>query len=210
MKKRNIALAGILILSLFGTQSTAQQSEKLTLNANQENSLSLKMTNHDTGKIEIMICDERGTPLYEESIIKQGAISRSFNLRQLPQGKYSLLIGKGRDLDIAAFSKENNKILLAENKMKTIVKPTFRQHAQYVDLNMLCNWNDEVVLQMTDSEGRILYTETIQVEGSALQRRFNLSELAADSYSISVRLQNAPLNREFSELIKWSPKLAAN
>ena len=94
--------------------------------------------------------------------------------------------------------------------MKTIVKPTFRQHAQYVDLNMLCNWNDEVVLQMTDSEGRILYTETIQVEGSALQRRFNLSELAADSYSISVRLQNAPLNREFSELIKWSPKLAAN
>jgi hypothetical protein len=73
---------------------------------------------------------------------------------------------------------------------------------------MLCNWNEQVSVSIHDSEGHLIYSETVQPEGT-LSRRFNLSDLKKDSYSITVGIENEMINQEFIELIEWTPALAA-
>jgi hypothetical protein len=73
---------------------------------------------------------------------------------------------------------------------------------------MLCNWDQEVSLTIHDSEGHLIYNETIQPVES-LQRRFNLSMLKEDSYSITVGLKSPMINQEFMKLLNWAPAIAA-
>lgn len=208
MKMKNTALTALLIFCATNIFGSPQGLENISIRANSKNSLLIQMTNVEQAEIEVTIKDERGITLHQESFKQDGLVQRSYNLNALPAGTYSLIVGSEKLLKVQSFSKEKGMVKLDAKNTQTIIHPTFRKHSQFVDLNMLCNWNERVSLSIHDSEGNLIYTEMVKPDGT-LARRFNLSDLKKDSYSITVGIESDIINQEFNELIEWTPAVAA-
>jgi len=208
MKIKITALTALLIFCVTNIVGRPQEINDLTVRANSKNSLAIEMTTEDEEEIEITINDEKGITLHQESFKQSGLVQRGYNLHALPAGNYTVVVGSKKVLKIQSFTKVDGAISVSSQSAETIIEPTFRRHSQFIDLNMLCNWNEKVSLSINDSEGRLIYTETVKPEGT-LQRRFNLSELKKDSYSIRVGIEGKRVNKEFIELVEWTPALAA-
>jgi|GEM_PF-756840 len=208
MKMKNTALTALLIFCVTNIVGSPQGLNDITISANSKNSLAIQMTNAKQAEIEVTIKDERGVTLHQESFKQDGLVQRSYNLNALPAGNYSLIVGSEKLLKIQSFTKVDGTIKLDTQDTQTIIEPTFRKHSQFVDLNMLCNWNERVSLSIHDSEGHLIYNEMVKPEGT-LSRRFNLSDLEQDSYSITVGIESEMINQEFNKLIEWTPAVAA-
>lgn len=207
MKTKNNALAALLIFCATNSIAAPQGLKEISLRVSSQNALALQMTNEKNSEIEVTIKNEEGVTVHQESFKQSGLVQKQYNLKALPAGKYTIVVGFDKMLKVQSFTKVDGGIKLAEAAQHTIFQPTFRRHSQFIDLNMLCNWNEKVSLSIHDSEGRLIYTEMVKPEGT-LERRFNLSNLKEDSYSITVGIENQMVNKEFSELIEWTPTVA--
>ncbi len=207
MKTKNNALAALLIFCATNSIAAPQGLKEISLRASSQNALALQMTNEKNSEIEVTIKNEEGVTVHQESFKQSGLVQKQYNLKALPAGKYTIVVGFDKMLKVQSFTKVDGVIKLAESAQHTIFQPTFRRYSQFIDLNMLCNWNEKVSLSIHDSEGRLIYSEMVKPEGT-LERRFNLSNLKEDSYSITVGIENQMVNKEFSELIEWTPTVA--
>ena len=207
MKTKNNALAALLIFCATNSIATPQGLKDISVKASSQNALALQMTNEKNTEIEVTIKDEKGLTIHQESFKQSGLVQKQYNLKALPNGSYTMLVGSNKMLKVQSFTKVDGFIKLSAEAEQTIFQPTFRKHSQFIDLNMLCNWNEKVSLSIHDSEGRLIYTEMVKPEGT-LERRFNLSNLREDSYSITIGIENQMVNQEFSEIVNWTPTVA--
>jgi len=116
------------------------------------------MTNEKNTEIEVTIKDEKGVTIHQESFKQSGLVQKQYNLKALPAGNYTIVVGSDKMLKVQSFTKVDGIIKLSAEEEQTIFQPTFRKHSQFIDLNMLCNWNEKVSLSIHDSEGRLIYT----------------------------------------------------
>jgi biopolymer transport protein ExbD len=207
MKTKNNALVALLIFCATNSIAAPQGLKDISVRASSQNALALQMTNEKNTEIEVTIKDEQGVTIHQESFKQSGLVQKQYNLKALPSGNYTIVVGSDKMLKVQSFTKVDGVIKLSAEAEQTIFQPTFRKHSQFIDLNMLCNWNEKVSLSIHDSEGRLIYTEMVKPEGT-LERRFNLSNLKEDSYSITVGIENQMVNQEFSELVEWTPTIA--
>jgi hypothetical protein len=192
---------------LVALQSAKDLSD-LSIKSEGRSTFLLELTNDSELDIKATLKNNEGVTIHYDNLSQPGIIQQRYNLQDLPFGTYTLVVASESVLKIQSIFKNEQGIEVNTEALQTVIQPTYRQHSDFLDLNMLCNWNQEVSLTIRDSEGHLIYNETIVQPEESLQRRFDLSMLKEDSYSITVGLSSAMVNQEFMKLFKWSPAIA--
>ena len=204
---QDISKSGLNHDSDLGQIKNPKDLSDLKIRSENRNSFVLELTNDSELDIKVTLKNKEGITIYSDNLEQPGLIQQRYSLRELPSGIYTLVVASENVLKIQSISKSEGRVEVNTEALQTVIQPTFHQHSHYLDLNMLCNWDQEVSLTIRDSEGHLIYDETVRPEES-LQRRFNLSILKEGSYSITVGLSSPMVNQEFMKLIKWSPAIA--
>ena len=208
MRKTKTTFMAIAILCLMSMIGMSKNLSDLTIKTEGKSFFLLEFTNDSDLNVKVTLKNKDGVTIHNAILRQPGLIQKRYNLQKLPSGIYTLVVASEGVLKIQSFSKNEEGIDINAETLQTVIQPTFRQHSDFLDLNMLCNWDQEVSLTIHDSEGHLIYNETIQPVES-LQRRFNLSMLKEDSYSITVGLKSPMINQEFMKLLNWAPAIAA-
>ena len=84
------------------------------------------------------------------------------------------------------FGKNGNAKNEVEKKVVTFEKdPTFKRKGDKLFMNLLNLDQDEVIIRVKDSEGRIVFSEVIKGE-LIIEKSFNFEKALSDSYTVEV------------------------
>ena len=198
-----------VILCLISMVTMANELFVFSVKKTDVNTIALQLTHVNQPEINVNLKDANGNTLYQETLEQNRLEERKYDLHQLPFGDYTLIVAYDHVLKIQPIRKDYNSLEISADEVYTIFQPTFRQHDEYVDLNMLCLGKQKLAVRITDSEGNVIHSERNLSNGS-FQKRFNFSQLTKGNYTITLGIDDAIINKEFKQLIKWSPAIAAN
>ena len=208
MRYTNKFLITTSILCLVSVMSMAKETSVFSVKNAGTNGISLQLTNVIETQIQVSIKDLNGVTLYDDTLSKHKINHRKYDLRNLPIGSYSVIVTYDKMMKIQKIKKQHNSIKIEKDTVQTIFKPTFNEHSDYLDLNILSLSKQNIYLKIEDDEGRIIYTNQNQINGS-YQKRFNLSQLQEGSYIFTVEFIKDNINKEFTKSINWVPSIAA-
>lgn len=193
----------IAVLLVFLNNLAVANTNLISLLTTSESSFVLHLPAGSQTSYQLVLKDIDGTVLHDE-MIARGIEEKIFNLKNLPDGQYSLTLlfdntTKWKNIEI------QNGALEVEDNAKSITNPTILLNGHHLDLNMLCFADEKVSVSIWDSSGNLLSQEFFDANGN-IQRRYNLTELPVGEYQISVGLHQGPTDFEFEKLIQWTPK----
>lgn len=186
----------------------AENVSKFSVKESDKNSFSLQLLNVKNPKIQVSFKDSKGYTLYNETVLQPSLNKKKFNIKDLPSGIYTLIVAYDNIIKIQPIVKGNKAIEIKAEDAQTIYEPVFRQHSDYLDINMLCLKKMKYSLSIMDSEGHVIYSGATDPNKS-LQKRFNLSSLASGRYTFSVEVNEDGIYKEFNKTINWSPMMAS-
>lgn len=168
--ERNYVLAGTTV------KITADENVKaVTVNINN--------IQNDVVKVSLEGTD--GTVLFSQEISKMARYAKKFNLSQLENGSYKLVIRKNLTKTTQPFTLNDNGVQLNENERKEKFLPSIAQKGSMVDVNCLTSNYTNIYIRIFDNEGRLVFENTNYVVFQ-IQKRFNLSKLPAGAYVMEV------------------------
>jgi hypothetical protein len=184
------------------------KAENFSITEAEDYTFILQLTDIKSDKVQIKLHDADGVSVYNEVLSTSKTDQRKYSLKQLPVGTYSFVVFYDKVIKVQEIEKTYERLLIAEEDLHTIFQPTFRQHAEYIDFDMLCLSDLNVYMNIRDAEGNIIYNESNQKEGK-LARRFNLSLLKGGNYTLTISVQEGSIRKEFTQSIDWSPAIAS-
>lgn len=181
MKKvvRSIAVVALMFVVATGLA----KEPKLSLTPNVEKSLNFEM-DKTSEQTFVSIVDTNGVIIYTEEIAVANIYSKKFNLKNLPEGSYFLKVEDALKETVFAFVIDDSEIKLMERKEN--VKPVFRKKDGRVFLNLLNLEKEVVKIKVFDSDGRIVFQETITDE-MLIEKVFNFEDAFKDNYTVIVK-----------------------
>jgi len=203
MKIKCNFIVSALIICLTSLASIA--NENFAVNSIHENSFFIELPNESYSKIQVSIKDMDGFTLYDETVTQDYLDTKKFNLEELPSGSYILMVTYDLQTKIQTIKKDHKSLKINDADLLTIFQPTFHQHSDYVDINMLCLFDLEVSIMIKDADGNILFNELAESDGS-IHKRFNLSMLNEGLYTFTLTINNDII---YDELVDWAPNTTA-
>jgi len=208
MKIKIKVLITTAMLCLVSIVAMANELSVFSVKIADKNTIALQLSNVIQNQIQVVLKDSDGFTLHVETLDLSDLNQRKYDLSTLPSGSYTLMVTYDDIIKVQTINKKYKTLEIAAEDLQTIFHPTFRQHSKFVDLNMIALSDQKVHLKIRDGEGRLIYDESNQLNGS-FQKRFNLSQLDEGSYTFVVEIVGDNINKEFKEFVNWSPKLAA-
>ncbi|MEL6863035.1 MAG: hypothetical protein AAFP19_01390, partial [Bacteroidota bacterium] len=90
-------------------------------------------------QLVIRILDAYGQPVFDETMQSTGRVAKKYNLRNLPEGKYTVKVSDATRTSIQPIYLLDNVVQIDTKAMRTVYKPQIRFHEQLLDINMLSN-----------------------------------------------------------------------
>ena len=208
MKIRSKALIISTILCLVSVVAMANELPVFSVKIADENSVMVQLTDVNESQIQVTLKDAYGVILHDEILTESTINHRKYNFRNLPVGSYKLMVAYDDVIKIQSIKKAYKRLEIEAYDLQTILRPSFRQHSEFVDVNMLYFADMNVVFKMRDSEGHVLYSERIKDKGS-FKKRLNLSKLEQGCYTFTFEIDGVVISEKFEQSINWSPTLAA-
>lgn len=146
-----------------------------------DNSFHLYFNQTSDNDFQVSIKDAAGVVLWDLEIENEHTFSQSFDLGELPEGSYSLVIENELGIEVQSIVLENGQLIVDPTMKTTVFKPTFKQHEDFVDMTLLKLEEADVQMKIVDKTGRELFVEKISNKGS-IQKRFNVSGLEKGEY----------------------------
>lgn len=181
MKKivRSIAVVALMFVVATGLA----KEPKLSLTPNVEKSLNFEM-DKTSEQTFVSIVDTNGVIIYTEEIAVANIYSKKFNLKNLPEGSYFLKVEDALKEMVFAFVIDDSEIKIMERKENA--KPVFRKKDGRVFLNLLNLEKEVIKIKVFDSDGRIVFQETITDE-ILIEKVFNFEDAFKDNYTVIVK-----------------------
>lgn len=142
-------------------------------------------------KLDVSILKSDGTFLINEKI----KVSKKYNLKDVPDGSYSLEIEDDQLIRIQSLEISGDRLF--STGVKTIYKPMILVKANLIDMNMMTQ-GEPAWITMRDNESNTVFTEKITQEVS-VSRRFNLNQLPEGNYLLDVELSGKHFTRNFTK-----------
>lgn len=134
--------------------------------------------------LTVQIKDNQGFILMTDKVKDEHVTGKKYNLKNLPQGDYTLEIGNGQKVMTQAISLTDTTVAFDEDKSKVYYNPTIVINEDKMDFNLLSLGKD-VSVDITDASGESIYN-TVFGTPQAVNERFDLSQLQKGEYTISV------------------------
>lgn len=165
-----------------------------------QNSFVLKLRNPGEEKIQVSFMDLNGVTLHEE-LYRESGVSQKFDLRNLPQGAYVLVVQHEDIIQIQPITKKEDVLQINGNNVQTILPPQIDQSSTFLDVKMDFPTDLSVYVQIEDNFGNVLYGGNVNSQ-EQLKRRYDLQHLASGDYHFSVFIEGALLYHHYTEDFK--------
>ncbi len=202
-----IKLFPTLLILLMANCIWASQGENVQFTVVNTSSFVITLEDASTEKIELSIRDINDQVFHSETISEEQLTNKQYNLKELPDGAYSVVMTYDQYITVQPLLKENNSIIFDTDSSQKIYRPTFSDKLGYLDLAILCSPSAAYNILIQDDLGNILFNETID-SAATINKRFNLTKLEEGKYDIMVGIEDINFNEYFSKTIHINPTLA--
>jgi len=208
MKIKSKILIVTAMLCLVSMIAMANELPVFSVKIADKNSIIVQLTDVNQPQIQVTLKDAYGIILHDETLTESNVNHRRYDFRNLPTGSYTLMVTYDDVVKVQSINKGYKRLEIEANDLQTIFRPVFRQHSEFVDINMLYFADMNVFFKMRDSEGRVIYNERIKEKGT-FKKRLNLSKLDGGFYTLSFEIDGVVINEKFKQYINWLPGIAA-
>ena len=168
--ERNYVLAGSTV------KITADENVKaLTVNIN----------NIQNDVVKVSLEGNDGTVYYTEEVSKAARYAKKFNLTQLENGNYRLVVRKNLTRTTQPFELTETGVQLNVSERNEKFLPNIAQKGTSVDVSCLLSNYTNVFVRIYDNEGRLVFEDANYVVFQ-LQKRYNLTHLPTGAYVMEV------------------------
>jgi hypothetical protein len=197
MKKITFQFTGILIALLCTTTLFAAEVPEFTFTpipAEQKFALTINKLKE---KAEIILRDQEGIILMNETADASGAYAKVFNLSNLPEGTYYMSIRTSTRETVQPIKLDKNGVTVVESKRKEIYSPTIKSTPKYVDVSLYNGKIDDVKISILDNNAQLVFEEELN-NVLIVEKRYNTDKLQWGNYTMIVETPYDVYSRDFT------------
>ncbi|MCH3881544.1 MULTISPECIES: hypothetical protein [Tenacibaculum] len=192
-------MKNILVLAIVFATLSSNATEKTSLN-NEENGKTTLILKDVVQGEKLIIKDGFGVVLYNETLLKSGEYTKTFDLTTLPDGNYIFELDKKTKIKVYPFSVTSNTVKFDKESLKIIFKPKveYKDNTIYVRALNSDMTPSKVELQynVIDTTFETIYSENTS-NTSLIAKEFKLLKNEKEEYKVIVTLNG----RTFTTLI---------
>lgn len=182
----------ILVFSIFSLSLSALGNPSVFAEKNK--SLIVQTNTWKSTKVNVQIKEASGVTILEETI-KSAKVGRKYNLKNLPDGVYTLEMSDDLKITSQDFYINNNEVVLSSD-INTIYKPFILVGKNNVDVNLM-TLGQSALLNITDKENNIVFAQ--KLDTTAVHKRFDVSSLEGGTYSVNIAMNGRSFTQEFTK-----------
>ena len=156
----------------------------------------VEFTNAKKGQL-LLVKDEYGIILHSETVASSGYLSKTFDLTQLKEGKYTIELDNDFEIFIKPFEIKNNSVAFIKNKETKVFKPTIRTVSNKLLVSQMSLDSKPVKIEIY-YEDDLIYSETI-VGKKTVNRIYKLQDKELGKYYTIIKVGN----RSYIEYFKF-------
>lgn len=183
-------MKNILVLAIVFATLSSNATEKTSLN-NEENGKTTLILKDVVQGEKLIIKDGFGVVLYNETLLKSGKYTKTFDLTTLPDGNYIFELDKKTKIKVYPFSVTSNTVKFDKESLKIIFKPKveYKDNTIYVRALNSDMTPSKVELQynVIDTTFETIYSENIS-NTSLIAKEFKLLKNEKEEYKVIVTL----------------------
>ena len=192
--KRIIKISTIVLAILFSTNAKAAIYPIINLEGSKV--LHVDLNDWTDSSVKITLRDLSGNILYSDKSTNRQLLNRKYNLESLPVGSYQLIVEGGNKKSIHTLAVGINKITTNNIEDVLIFKPTINVTEDYLEINHLA-LGKKVEISILDNNG-VFFSRSFKGE-STINTRFDISDLPAGNYLVSLNSENQYETKEFTK-----------
>jgi hypothetical protein len=182
----------VILLSIFSSAIFAASNPSVLVE--RAKTLVINTSSWKSEKVNVQIKEASGTIIMDE-VVSNLKNSRSYNLKNLPSGQYSIEVSNDLKLTIQSFEIEGN-FVKTSNDITTIYKPVVNWNDNHLDINLL-TLGQKVALNITDAEGNTIITK--KFDTPTVHKRYDFSKLEAGTYGVNISFGGRSFNKTFTK-----------
>lgn len=133
-----------------------------------------------TSYMEVSIIDNSGLVLYRKSSTGNG-VAKSFDLKELPVGNYTLEIEDDKKVTSYAMEVVNDGLSINKSNV-SVFKPVISVNNRFVNVSMLKFIDGSVNMGIYNAQNELVFND--KINGESISLRYDLSKLAAGKYTL--------------------------
>ena len=181
-------VAGMLNTNVANATTTTLGGTKVEVNAvKKEKSFILSLTQIGNDVVWVKLENADGDELMTERVKGGDVFRKKYVLRDLPDGIYYLTLSKTNIRTVQPIEIINNSAELVEAGKMTHYEPMFKAtKGDKVDINAMFPGYVKAEVTIMDGTGVVVFKEALG-EVFILNKRYNVSELAAGTYTMELK-----------------------
>lgn len=195
--KKFVKLGLVLGMLVATLGANAANVANITLSVVKENAKTINLVVEDASDVKLVIRNEQGTSVYSEVISsKKGKVSKTYDLKYLPSGNYTLEAETATKLvtyniDLA------DTTTVVENAVKEVFKPILFTKEGKVMLQLLNLEKAPVNVTIYDVNNNVLYTQEFEGEIN-FSKKFALKKTFSSSYTFVISYADKSFTEEIA------------
>ncbi len=191
----------VVALMLIGLTSFAKEKDpflKLGIKGGKEFFLFIDKVSATSDDALISLKDLKGEVLYTENLTRGDQYRKLFDLNALPEGEYILQIEDGTRIKTWPLEITRAGLKLQKAGNTDFYKPQIiSREVNKVGISLLNAEKQYVQMSIFDNNSNLLFNESLSNE-LIIQKMYDLSQLPAGSYNVSVRIAG----KKFNEIVE--------
>ena len=149
-------------------------------------------------EVTIKVKDLNGYVLFTERVKGTLKYAKTYDLTNLPSGKYQLVLSDNIKEYIQIISIANSGVVTVESTAANVVyNPTVLVKDKHLDLNILLAIEDDIKVSILNEDGEELFTET-NADTFKIEKRYNLQDLESGDYTLKLKTKYKTIYKNFS------------
>ena len=186
MKTSTLSLALVLMTTLsFSTMFAATLPvEDITI-ANTTKSISVNWENLTQQTIHVKIINTLQEVVMEETVKNQTEFIKQYNVSDLQNGQYKMVITKKSSRITQPFIIQNGALALSERDRKVTYFPVLSQKNNQFDVSVFLGYSGTITVNVLDEDKNKIFAHSF-TDVSMLHKRFSLNNAADGLYKVEV------------------------
>ena len=186
MKAFNTLWGIVLLIALFTNQLQAETNLEITYKYEYLKAFALRLENVQNQTNSIQLKDANGITLITEKVVGQAEFGRMYNLENLPEGNYNLVVENDQKVLIQPIIINRRFLTIDKAARKKILKPTIMVKSDLIAINMLHFEKEAISITLENQEGEVVFSNSFKSYGS-LNKQLNIRNLPEGNYSFVIR-----------------------
>jgi hypothetical protein len=187
----------VLGVALF-TMNVHASDVDFSLGVKKENGKMITFAFSDIKQMELTIYDAKNVLIYTEKRNSEEFISRSYDLKDLPEGEYFLVAESALKIATYKISVVGERAELSETPISEEFKPVFIKENGFVKVNFLNLDESATVIKIYDRDD-VLVFDSGEMKDQKIAKIFDIYNIENEEYTIALTDNNKTYTKTFSK-----------